>query len=101
MRKLLIVLTGMIWIAQPLQAFDLSQMTDTERQVALERISIRHSIENLRTFPCVSILEKKDRLHLHGAWFDISEGQLWIMDPETKDFTRSPTVLVDQPNAAD
>jgi carbonic anhydrase len=76
-------------------------MTDTERQVALERISIRHSIENLRTFPCVSILEKKDRLHLHGAWFDISEGQLWIMDPETKDFTRSPTVLVDQPNAAD
>ena len=32
MRKFLIVLTGMIWVAMPLQAFDLSQMTDAERQ---------------------------------------------------------------------
>ncbi len=32
MRKLLIILTGIIWIALPLQAFDLSEMTDAERQ---------------------------------------------------------------------
>lgn len=63
-------------------------MTDSERQTALERISIRHSIENLRTFPCISILEGKGRLSLHGAWFDISTGELWIMQSESGDFVR-------------
>jgi carbonic anhydrase len=63
--------------------------TSAERQTALERISIRYSIDNLRTFPCVSILEKKGRLSLHGAWFDISNGELWVMDPETGDFFRT------------
>jgi carbonic anhydrase len=65
-----------------------AMMTAGERQTALERISIRFSIANLRSFPCVSILEKKGRLTLHGAWFDISTGELWAMDPETGDFRR-------------
>lgn len=63
-------------------------MTTTERQTALERISIRYSIANLRTFPCVKILEGKGRLTLSGAWFDISTGELWVMDPATGDFHR-------------
>jgi carbonic anhydrase len=63
-------------------------MTVGERQTALERISIRFSLANLRTFPCVSILEGKGRLTLHGAWFDISTGELWAMDPQTGDFER-------------
>jgi carbonic anhydrase len=63
-------------------------MTAGERQTALERISIRFSLANLRTFPCVSILEGKGRLSLHGAWFDISTGELWAMDPESGDFRR-------------
>lgn len=65
-----------------------TMLTAAERQTALERISIRFSIANLRTFPCVSILERKERLSLHGAWFDISSGELWIMNPETGDFER-------------
>lgn len=65
-----------------------SLMTSTERQTALERISIRYSIANLRTFPCVKILEGKGRLTLSGAWFDISTGELWVMDPATGDFHR-------------
>lgn len=63
-------------------------MTAGERQTALERISIRYSIANLRTFPCVKILEGKGRLTLHGAWFDISNGELWAMNSETGDFER-------------
>ena len=63
-------------------------MTASERQTALERISIRYSLANLRTFPCVKILEAKGRLTLSGAWFDISSGELWVMDPETGDFRR-------------
>ena len=65
-----------------------TMMTATERQTSLERISIRFSIANLRTFPCVSILEGKGRLSLHGAWFDISTGELWVMNRDTGDFER-------------
>ena len=63
-------------------------MTATERQTALERISIRNSIQNLRTFPYVAALEAEGTLAVHGAWFDISTGELWIMDAETGDFRR-------------
>jgi carbonic anhydrase len=65
-----------------------TMMTAGERQTALERISIRFSIANLRTFPCVNILEGKGRLTLHGAWFDISTGELWVMNKDTGDFER-------------
>lgn len=64
----------------------LSDMTESERQTALERISVRHSIGNLRTFPFIKALEDKGRLQLHGGWFDISGGQLMMLDPETGDF---------------
>ncbi|MCQ2002327.1 carbonic anhydrase [Rhizobium sp. NRK18] len=63
-------------------------MTASERQTALERVSIRNSLANLRTFPCVKILEDKGKIQLHGAWFDISTGELWVMDPDTGDFAR-------------
>lgn len=63
-------------------------LTQGERQRALERVSIRNSIANLRTFPCVRILEEKGRMQLHGTWFDISTGELWIMDAATGDFRR-------------
>ena len=65
------------------------RMTDAERQTALERVSVRNSVANLRTFPCVSILGDRNRLHLHGAWFDIADGELWTMDPATGDFSRA------------
>jgi carbonic anhydrase len=65
-----------------------AMMTASERQTALERITIRFSLTNLRTFPCVKALEDKGRLSLSGAWFDISTGELWVMNPETRDFER-------------
>jgi carbonic anhydrase len=71
----------------PNQVVANSLMTATERQTAMERISIRNSIRNLRTFPYVSALEAEGRLALHGAWFDISTGELWVMDADG-DFIR-------------
>ena len=65
-------------------------MTGKERQTALERISIRYSIDNLRTFPFVLADEQAGKLNLYGAWFDISSGELWVMHPETGDFLRPP-----------
>lgn len=63
-----------------------SYLTETERQIALERMSIRNSISNLRTFPEVQTLEAEGKVQLHGAWFDISTGELWVMDGQTGDF---------------
>jgi carbonic anhydrase len=66
-----------------------SLMTASERQTALERISIRYSIANLRTFPFVTEREQAGLLSLHGAWFDIALGELWIMEPDSGDFVRA------------
>lgn len=65
-----------------------SLMTAGERQTALERISIRFSIANLRTFPYIRAVEEKGKLALCGAWFDISSGELWVMNRQTGDFER-------------
>ncbi len=56
--------------------------TSKERQIMLERFSIRNSINNLRTFPYVRQLEAEGKLGVHGAWFDISTGELWVMNPD-------------------
>lgn len=71
----------------PSQLGSNSMMTATEQQTALERISIRNSIRNLRTFPYVAALEAEGKLAVHGAWFDISTGELWVMD-HNGDFIR-------------
>jgi carbonic anhydrase len=38
--------------------------------------SIRTSINNLLTFPCVRILHERGKLALHGAFFDVATGAL-------------------------
>lgn len=50
--------------------------TDAVYAERLALASIRNSIENLLTFPCVNILHGKGRLALHGAMFDVTTGQL-------------------------
>ena len=57
-----------------------------ELQMKLECGSIRQSIEHLKTFPCVSILLEREQIGLHGAWFDISTGELWTLNEETGEF---------------
>jgi carbonic anhydrase len=70
------------------QVSSYSFLTANERQTTLERLSIRNSIKNLRTFPYVRTLEAENKLAVHGAWFDISTGELWVMDDDTGDFVR-------------
>jgi carbonic anhydrase len=69
-----------------------SLLTEAEQQTALERISIRYSLANLRTFPFVAEREREGALALHGAWFDIGLGELWTMNPDTGDFAR-PSIV--------
>lgn len=64
---------------------------DEDPQLAMEYAGIRQSLVNLRSFPCVRILEEKGRLSLHGAWFDIGSGELRILDPASERFVAAPT----------
>ena len=57
-------------------------------QTAVEHASVEHSLANLRTFPWLRLRENRNDLTVHGAWFDISTGELWVMDPQTGDFSR-------------
>ncbi|MEP0942029.1 MAG: carbonic anhydrase [Rhizobiaceae bacterium] len=57
-----------------------------ELQGKLEAESIRQSIEHLKSFPCVSTLLERNQIGLHGAWFDISTGELWTLNSETDEF---------------
>ena len=47
---------------------------------ALELETVRVSIANLRTFPCIPEHEASGRLRIHGAYFAIAEGVLHVMD---------------------
>ncbi|MEQ1614057.1 MAG: carbonic anhydrase [Hyphomicrobiaceae bacterium] len=51
-----------------------------EQRAALEREGIKTSLANLRTFPCIQILESKGRVALHGAYFDIATGELSVLN---------------------
>jgi carbonic anhydrase len=56
------------------------------RQEALEYAAIRHSIENLMTFPCIKERVAAGRLCLRGAYFDIADGRLLALDQDSGRF---------------
>ena len=60
--------------------------TDAAQQQALEHASVRQSLENLETFPFVRERLADNRLRLRGAYFDIADGILLALDPETGGF---------------
>ena len=49
----------------------------------LSHESIKQSLANLRTFPCIRTLEERGLLALHGAYFSVMDGRLLTLDPET------------------
>jgi len=70
--------------AEALICEDPTETTDAQR--ALEFASVRKAVANLRTFPTIRSLEEIGEIELHGAWFDISTGELYLLDPETGRF---------------
>jgi carbonic anhydrase len=56
------------------------------RERLIEHASIEHSLANLRTFPWIRVRENRKELSLHGAWFDISLGELHVFDEATNEW---------------
>jgi carbonic anhydrase len=54
----------------------------------LEKASILHTIENLKTFPCVRILHDKGKIQLHAAYFGVATGALSVYDRTKKEWRR-------------
>jgi carbonic anhydrase len=61
---------------------------EAELHGALERVGIKTSLANLRTFPCIQILEGRGSIALHGAYFDIASGMLEVLDRESGEFVK-------------
>ena len=52
----------------------------------LEFESIKQTLQNLRSFPMVQVLEHRRYLHLHGAYFGVMDGRLLALDKKRGDF---------------
>ena len=54
---------------------------------AMEQASVRVSINNLRSFPCIRQKERSGELTVRGAFFAISDGVLHLLDEAKGSFT--------------
>jgi carbonic anhydrase len=57
-----------------------------ELRGALEQEGVKTSIANLRTFPFIQQLEARGRITLHGAYFDIANGTLSVLNQATGEY---------------
>ncbi len=54
--------------------------------VRIEKAAIFRSMENLMTFPFVRTQAARGELSLHGAYFGVAEGSLFVLDQDAKEF---------------
>ncbi len=52
----------------------------------LEKAAVKRSLDNLMTFPCISILAGRGSLSLHGAYFGVAQGSLSVLDRASGEF---------------
>jgi carbonic anhydrase len=60
--------------------------TMAEFTVRIEKAAVFRSLENLLTFPFVRTAVERGELSLHGAYFGVAEGSLFVLDQATKEF---------------
>jgi len=63
-----------------------SQETMQDFVVRIEKAAVFRSLENLMTFPFVRSKVEHGDLQLHGAYFGVAEGSLFVLDKVTKEF---------------
>jgi carbonic anhydrase len=52
----------------------------------IEKAAVFRSLENLLTFPFVNARVESGELQLHGAYFGVAEGSLFVFDKAAKEF---------------
>jgi len=61
--------------------------------VRIEKAAVFRSLENLMTFSFVQTLVARGELSLHGAYFGVAEGSLFVLDQEAKEFRSAREML--------
>ena len=78
------------WMAMFVKPGEVVEQRDQESRqdftIRIEKAAIHRSLENLMTFPFVRTLVEKGALSLHGAYFGVAEGSLFLLDQEAKEF---------------
>ena len=54
--------------------------------IRIEKAAVFRSLENLMTFPFVRTLAERGEIKLHGAYFGVKEGSLFVLDQAAKEF---------------
>ena len=70
----------------------LEDQTPERIQYFLELESIRQSMRRLEEFPFIRDLRARNQIGIHGAWFDIKEGELRVLDPEDDSFKKAQSL---------
>jgi carbonic anhydrase len=62
----------------------------------IEKAAVFRSLENLMTFPFVQTAVETAELQLHGAYFGVAEGALFVLDPAAKEFRSVQDLAISQ-----
>ena len=78
------------WMAMFIKPGEVVQQRERETMqeftVRIEKAAIFRSLENLMTFPFVRTRVERGEMDLHGAYFGVAEGSLFVLDQEAKEF---------------
>jgi carbonic anhydrase len=58
----------------------------------IEKAAVFRSLENLMTFPFVRKAVEGGKMQLHGAYFGVAEGTLFVLDQASKEFKSARSV---------
>ena len=78
------------WMAMFIKPGEVVEQRDRESMqdftTRIEKAAVFRSLENLMTFPFVRTRVERGEMELHGAYFGVAEGSLFVLDRETKEF---------------
>jgi carbonic anhydrase len=78
------------WMAMFIKPGEKVEQRDHETMqdftVRIEKAAVFRSLENLMTFPFVQAAVERGELNLHGAYFGVAEGSLFVLDQAAKEF---------------
>jgi carbonic anhydrase len=78
------------WMAMFIKPGEVVEQRERETMqdfvVRIEKAAIFRSLENLMTFPFVQKAVERGEMQLHGAYFGVAEGSLFVLDKAAKEF---------------
>ncbi len=78
------------WMAMFIKPGEVVEQRERETMqdftVRIEKAAIFRSLENLMTFPFVRARVERGEMNLHGAYFGVAEGSLFVLDQTAKEF---------------